>query len=1115
MQKGTEKEILDVFFARDDAYGQYRPYIPGQKAPAFTVKQGVSAQMIALHLRGEIVIGAHTTSKDNLCKWGCFDFDPAKPAKLAFLQGDASEFKRQLVKCYEQARAVYDQLRDLGIKPVLECSVGGYHVWVLFAAPISAARAHQFMSMIRPDIGCERFPKQKKLGEGKYGNWVRLPGRYHSSDKFSEIYNGDSDSWLSVQNPSAWLYILSANRRTDPTIIEQFVQERERRQRKQRPQVTQVERLAELPGDDDHAFRNAVLDVLRETPGVCDHYDDFIRLVLALKYEGYDYSEVDEIFARSANYDRAKNEKQWDKSQPNGEVTFGTVVKYAQECNPGQFRKKIGALPSTATCRDCGKLISFQGPVGERRPFNLDGSQHRCTANTAPETAPILPALSKAAQNIFQSFLETEHKTLDGAIHEDIRRTINAAMHSPAGACSVEAATGSGKTTCIASELISIIRTGNFCVYVASQKSDMRAFAEILGGMVPGDEKEDIATKIAVFCGDQQDAITDQTRLVITHHGYLLRKGFSTLHYYLQSWIKKNKPLTVIDEFAQFVDKAKIEIALGTRYDTRRTSKSKAKRHELYSKCRGGNDRGNCVGCKLSNNIFIRINKFSVVEIKPHVDGYTGSEYEPLYLDVVTTTREIRINTNMWQRVYCRAFDITKRQMRYEHDVDADREPIEPTAQETLDDIIRCMFSPLLYSTTPIERTQDGDGAPVEPQTIRDALKQDPDAKKNFCFPGTACQVRHLLGWDKSPLVYSVMHSCKVLALNAHLDEEDESILYARQCAVDAGTTFKRFPVKHSGHKLQHVGFFLFLPKLRARQEPLQKIISGFKPDEYFLWYAHNKEQAEAEKGRLYYNFPASIVDADGSRVDNNDIEKRAVQGYYTTPDGPLGQAVTLANGKACFIDAHAPLPAIAISPGEHMTEQAIIDARRRKRSKRIVQPGGRTLRIPKDRADSPKVVTAHNLCPNENSPHYEDIDLAMIGANFADMVEHFDERNVLVVEESEEYLWKAVQGYLETGKLPEQTEKEFLAEKAARKPRRNLSKKQRQTEGYEEARKKAKAQEKKAKEQEKYDREMAKAREMLAGGGWTVAAIMDKRKIYDKFNKRLARKFKRSLEQN
>jgi hypothetical protein len=80
---------------------------------------------------------------------------------------------------------------------------GGYHLRVLLAEPIDAARVYHLLRRLKADhrmVGLdkppEQFPKQadvRKCEKG-LGNWIRLPGRHHKRAYWSEAWDGTR--WL-------------------------------------------------------------------------------------------------------------------------------------------------------------------------------------------------------------------------------------------------------------------------------------------------------------------------------------------------------------------------------------------------------------------------------------------------------------------------------------------------------------------------------------------------------------------------------------------------------------------------------------------------------------------------------------------------------------------------------------------------------------------------------------------------------------------------------------------------------------------------------------------------------------------------------------------------------
>lgn len=140
----------------------------------------------------DTVIGLHSTSMQNTSLWGGLDIDK---------HGDGGDADANL----KAALAWYGRLLEIGFHPLLTSSNGrgGYHLRVLFSRPASTQTVYSFLKNLAADYAAygltappESFPKQAEVTEkNPYGNWMRLPGRHHTSEFWSEVWNGSA--WLS------------------------------------------------------------------------------------------------------------------------------------------------------------------------------------------------------------------------------------------------------------------------------------------------------------------------------------------------------------------------------------------------------------------------------------------------------------------------------------------------------------------------------------------------------------------------------------------------------------------------------------------------------------------------------------------------------------------------------------------------------------------------------------------------------------------------------------------------------------------------------------------------------------------------------------------------------
>jgi hypothetical protein len=190
---------------RHDAWGGYRPLhlrdenIPNGKiwtkpAKSERGQKVLTEEILARHFAGRDVghlIGLHSTSPENTSRWAAVDIDH---------HSDQSTDPRT-----NQAAALgwYQKLAALGFAPLLTDSngEGGFHLLAIFAEPIATKRVLAFVRWLVSDHGQyglpsppETYPKQARIKPGRYGNRLRLPGRHHTKDHWSRVWNGQR--WL-------------------------------------------------------------------------------------------------------------------------------------------------------------------------------------------------------------------------------------------------------------------------------------------------------------------------------------------------------------------------------------------------------------------------------------------------------------------------------------------------------------------------------------------------------------------------------------------------------------------------------------------------------------------------------------------------------------------------------------------------------------------------------------------------------------------------------------------------------------------------------------------------------------------------------------------------------
>ncbi|MBR9701824.1 hypothetical protein GOV13_02790 [Candidatus Pacearchaeota archaeon] len=165
------KTIQSLFINRSDTYGEQSP-----KGTYSRIEKPLTEKDIQEHIDGKKTIGVYQINTDNIVKWICFDFD-----------GEDLKRQEQLAKnlCMKlrYSHKVESLLMEFSGKK-------GNHVWV-FIEPTDATSAKLWAEEVSEDYNVhEVFPKQEKIGKGKFGNLVKLPlGVHQVSGKRSLIYN--------------------------------------------------------------------------------------------------------------------------------------------------------------------------------------------------------------------------------------------------------------------------------------------------------------------------------------------------------------------------------------------------------------------------------------------------------------------------------------------------------------------------------------------------------------------------------------------------------------------------------------------------------------------------------------------------------------------------------------------------------------------------------------------------------------------------------------------------------------------------------------------------------------------------------------------------------------
>jgi hypothetical protein len=160
------------------------------------------------------VLGLHSTSADFTSRWLAIDIDLHDPEELSVTREGN----------FVAAKGWRDALAEMGLDPLFIDSNGngGFHIWVLFAHPMSTESVHEFGVRLTADYQQRGLDAAPEIFPGKprwehYGDWLRVPGRHHSQEYYSRVWN--DEPW----SESRWLdghEAIDRILRTQPASIE-------------------------------------------------------------------------------------------------------------------------------------------------------------------------------------------------------------------------------------------------------------------------------------------------------------------------------------------------------------------------------------------------------------------------------------------------------------------------------------------------------------------------------------------------------------------------------------------------------------------------------------------------------------------------------------------------------------------------------------------------------------------------------------------------------------------------------------------------------------------------------------------------------------------------------
>ncbi len=134
------------------------------------------------------VLGLHSVGSDGSSRWIAIDIDLHDEDDLSVTrEGNFVAAKGWLTK-----------LVEMGFDPLLFDSNGrgGYHLWIIFDQPMRTKSVRKFAESVVSDFDKKGLDAPPDLFPGNfrshhYGSWLRLPGRHHTHQHYSRVWNDE------------------------------------------------------------------------------------------------------------------------------------------------------------------------------------------------------------------------------------------------------------------------------------------------------------------------------------------------------------------------------------------------------------------------------------------------------------------------------------------------------------------------------------------------------------------------------------------------------------------------------------------------------------------------------------------------------------------------------------------------------------------------------------------------------------------------------------------------------------------------------------------------------------------------------------------------------------
>jgi hypothetical protein len=951
------ENIKALFFNREDCYGAYSNLIPGKKSSLWTAKSKVTEQVVENHLQGHHVRGAHTTSKENTCKWCALDFDSAAPAKELYItKGDYSLLKKEKEALLEEALYTQEILSQLGIASVLENSTGGYHLWIFFECPMDSSIAFEFISLLRKvcvkKSKADCFPTQAKLGKKDgFGNWLRLPGRYHSSTQFGYVWN--HLFWISLNpNTQYWEYAWDVFFQCKKASKEVVLLAIEKLQAKN----------ASLASEDTLPTPKMVsIPTVHRTPklDVVDNLGEWVQSHL---------EQTDLVQVMSRYYDLRKM-----KNNPNGSISF--CCPFHEDKNPSAWISSFNGIGyfHCCACSETGK--NAMHIVAEHKGLNLRGLRGADFFEVCQETFGEMPVferpLPKQCEDIVSILVANIEPIAPVQPEKEakVEKSIYEAFDSNVKWNVLEAPTGTFKTTEACKKAVALALEFRLVTIFVASRNEAERLVGILKGLqneLPMEQQNriKISLHLSTMSEEYSGEVIPVGNIAVTTYAYLGLKGHNNCLYSIAKELTQFR-IIFADECHCLWNKILVKVFLSSLFVKKDDGEKVSWLHT--PKCPKTARKGNCSYCKFS-------------WVKDAANGTPVKRDFPASKSSIQMEKEMEnpqisplcqnhLDLSLWQycigNVFCQPLASSKEVSDAAMLNLYENTKLKTTCSEEawLHTLLNCLYTAHLRVELPIFKEKDGRQFIVTPEQI---TGMEDDEKKKVKFPVQSCNSVSLCGVDLLP-IFQLAQANQIFFLSATVPVQ--MVEFLQEIGFNPNfVQIERIPYRFDITLLK-------TDKRLSLDKQCQLINEINDETNEIFWVTSNKAEAQAAQRKLSQVKRIRLYFEDGyEQIVQKDSVLASKESFVpivlTYGGSPIAQSENFPNVTNMIIDCQQFIPfadLASVRPG--MKLEDIVKEMLKDINGRLIQIMGRLLRStlpsePGKSVDDPRkiVILLHGL---------------------------------------------------------------------------------------------------------------------------------------------------------